>query len=103
MKIVEIQDGLEQSIDHNQINLKKLYQLLQIMLLSHNYNPNNLLNLDTNLNLTDISLERKNANKDGKRDYDNRNIGLKVQNHFDFNLSSTKNRVSIGTEYQKAW
>ncbi|MDD2975133.1 MAG: TonB-dependent receptor, partial [Aliarcobacter cryaerophilus] len=70
--------------------------------LSHNYNPNNLLNLDTNLNLTDISLERKNANnKDGKRDYDNRNIGLKVQNHFDFNLSSTKNRVSIGTEYQK--
>ena len=32
MKIVEIQDGLEQSIDHKQINLKKLYQLLQIML-----------------------------------------------------------------------
>ena len=82
--------------------LEKIISTTTNYALSHNYNPNNLLNLDTNLNLTDISLERKNANnKDGKRDYDNRNIGLKVQNHFDFNLSSTKNRVSIGTEYQK--
>jgi hemoglobin/transferrin/lactoferrin receptor protein len=82
--------------------LEKIVSTTTNYALSHNYNPNNLLNLDTNLNLTDISLERENANNsDGKRDYDNRNIGLKVQNHFDFDLSSTKNRISIGTEYQK--
>ncbi|WP_066347864.1 TonB-dependent receptor domain-containing protein [Aliarcobacter cryaerophilus] len=82
--------------------LEKIISTTTNYTLSHNYNPNNLLNLDTNLNLTDISLKRKNANnKDGKRDYDNRNIGLKVQNHFDFDISSTTNRVSIGADYQK--
>lgn len=65
--------------------------------LNHTYNPNNLLNLETSLNLTDITLEREDEN----RKYDNRNIGLKVQNHFDFDISSSENRVSIGAELQK--
>lgn len=65
--------------------------------LNHTYNPNKLLNLDTNLNLTDISLDRKDEN----RKYENRNIGLKVQNHFDFDILTSQNRISIGTELQK--
>ncbi|OCL94314.1 TonB-dependent receptor domain-containing protein [Arcobacter porcinus] len=82
--------------------LEKIVSTTTNYSLNHTYNPNNLVNLNTNLNLTDISLERKNAkNKDGKRDYENRNIGLKVQNHFDFDISSTTNRVSIGADYQK--
>lgn len=82
--------------------LEKIVSTTTNYTLNHTYNPNNLVNLNTNLNLTDISLERKNANnKDGKRDYENRNIGLKVQNHFDFDISSTTNRVSIGADYQK--
>ena len=39
--------------------LEKIISTTTNYALSHNYNPNNLLNLDTNLNLTDISLERK--------------------------------------------
>ncbi|MDX4068477.1 TonB-dependent receptor domain-containing protein [Aliarcobacter skirrowii] len=42
-----------------------------------------------------------NIRLDGTREYENRNIGLKVQNHFDFDISSTTNRVSIGADYQK--
>ncbi|CAM3428570.1 TonB-dependent receptor domain-containing protein [Arcobacter aquimarinus] len=82
--------------------LEKIVSSTTNYALSHNYNPSNLINLDTNLNLTDITLERKNANNiNGNRTYENRNIGLKVQNHFDFDISSFKNRVSIGGEFQK--
>ncbi|OCL87675.1 TonB-dependent heme receptor A precursor [Aliarcobacter thereius] len=87
--------------------LEKIVSTTTNYTLNHTYNPNNLINLNTNLNLTDINLERKepknNLNKklDGTREYENRNIGLKVQNHFDFDISSTTNRVSIGADYQK--
>lgn len=87
--------------------LEKIVSTTTNYTLNHTYNPNNLVNLNTNLNLTDISLKREepknnlNIRLDGTREYENRNIGLKVQNHFDFDISSTTNRVSIGTDYQK--
>lgn len=87
--------------------LEKIVSTTTNYTLNHTYNPNNLVNLNTNLNLTDISLKREepknksNIRLDGTREYENRNIGLKVQNHFDFDISSTTNRVSIGADYQK--
>lgn len=87
--------------------LEKIVSTTTNYTLNHTYNPNNLVNLNTNLNLTDISLKREepknnlNIRLDGTREYENRNIGLKVQNHFDFDISSTTNRVSIGVDYQK--
>ena len=38
--------------------------------------------------------------KDNDKEYDNNTIGLKVQNHFDFDFSKTNNRFSIGAELQ---
>lgn len=68
--------------------LEKIVSTTTNYTLNHTYNPNNLVNLNTNLNLTDISLKREepknnlNIRLDGTREYENRNIGLKVQNHF---------------------
>ena len=39
--------------------LEKIVSSTTNYALSHNYNPSNLINLDTNLNLTDITLEKK--------------------------------------------
>lgn len=77
--------------------LEKIVSTTTNYAIQHTYNPNNLLNLETNLNLTDITLDRKDEN----RKYENRNIGLKIQNHFDFDTASTNNRFTIGTELQK--
>ncbi|MFX4176988.1 TonB-dependent receptor domain-containing protein [Aliarcobacter butzleri] len=77
--------------------LEKIVSSTTNYALQHNYNPSNLINLDTDLNLTDISLEREDENQK----YENQNIGLKVQNHFDFDISSTSNRISIGAQFQK--
>lgn len=77
--------------------LEKIVSSTTNYTLQHNYNPNDLINLDTNLNLTDISLDREDVDKE----YENRTIGLKIQNHFDFDISTTSNRVSVGTEFQK--
>ena len=77
--------------------LEKIVSSTSNYSLQHNYNPSNLVNLDTNLNFTNISLDRKDEDKK----YENKTIGLKVQNHFDFDLKNTNNRVSIGSEIQK--
>lgn len=66
-------------------------------ILNHNYNPNNLLNLDTKLSLTDINLERKDEN----RKYDNRNLSLQIKNSFDFDILNTNNIFILGTELEK--
>lgn len=65
--------------------------------LNHKYNPSNLVNLDTNLNFSKIELIRKDKNEQ----YFNDTFGLKVQNHFDFDTNSFKNRVSLGFDLQK--
>lgn len=60
--------------------------------LQHNYNPNNLVDLNTDLNLSKINLDRIDKNKE----YENKALGVKIQNHFNFDLSNTKNRFSLG-------
>lgn len=76
--------------------LEKIISTTTNYTIQHNYNPSNLINLDSDLNLTKVEVDRKT----NKKKYENENIGLKVQNHFDFDISNTKNRVSIGTELQ---
>ena len=78
------------------IKLEKVYSTTTSYALQHNYNPSDLINLDSNLNLSNVNVNRK----DNDKKYDNNTIGLKVQNHFDFNFSKTNNRFSIGAEIQ---
>lgn len=65
--------------------------------LQHNFNPNKLINLDTNLNLSTITLERE----DYDEEYENETAGIKIQNHFDFDISNISNRLSLGLQYEK--
>lgn len=65
--------------------------------LNHNYNPNNLLNLETNLNFSEVKIDRKTQNKEYKND----TFGLKVQNHFDFDTASSQNSFSLGVDFSK--
>ena len=65
--------------------------------LQHTYNPNTLVNLHTHLNLTDIMLDRQEVHKE----YENRTVGAKVQNYFDFDILSTPNRASVGIGFEK--
>ena len=78
------------------IKLEKVYSTTTSYALQHNYNPSDLINLDSNLNLSNVNVNRK----DNDKEYDNNTIGLKVQNHFDFDFSKTNNRFSIGAEIQ---
>lgn len=60
--------------------------------LQHNYSQGQLLNLDTDLYLTSILVDRV----DAENEYQNDNIGLKVQNNFYFDSYSTKSDLTVG-------
>ena len=76
--------------------LESIYSTTNSYALQHIYNPSDLVNLETNLNLSDLSVERKDSNNE----YENQTIGLKIQNHFDFDVLNTKNRLSLGVQYE---
>ncbi|RXK13274.1 TonB-dependent receptor [Halarcobacter mediterraneus] len=64
----------------------------------HNYNPdNNLINLQTDLNLSTVNVDRQ----DNDLEYDNETLGIKGQNHFNFNFLNTTNRLSFGAQYEQ--
>jgi len=65
--------------------------------LQHNYNGGKLFNLDTNINYTNILVDRKDANLE----YDNDKIGAKIQNHFYVDVANTKNKFSVGAQFEK--
>jgi len=62
----------------------------------HNYSDGKLLNLDTSLNFTNILVDRI----DTTNEYENDNIGLKVQNHFYVDTASLNNKISVGFEIE---
>jgi len=64
--------------------------------LQHNYSSGKLLNLDTNVNFTNILVDRIDANNE----YDNDKIGVKVQNHFYVDTESLNNKISVGFEIE---
>lgn len=73
-------------------NLEKIVSTTNNYAIQHNYNPNNLLDLDTNLNLSQINLNRVEKNQE----YENRAFEMEIQNHFNFDLVNTNNRFSVG-------
>jgi hemoglobin/transferrin/lactoferrin receptor protein len=77
--------------------LEKISSTTDTYALQHNYNPSKLLDLDTNLNLSRVTLQRE----DNAQEYENETSGLKVQNHFGFDLLSSKNRLTLGMQYEK--
>lgn len=75
-------------------DLEKVVSTTNNYALQHDYNPSNLIDLDTNLNFNKINLDR--ADKD--KEYENKTTELKVQNHFNLDLAKSKNRFSIGVD-----
>jgi len=65
--------------------------------LQHNYSKGQLLDLDTDLYLTNILVDRKDANSE----YDNDKMGIKIQNHFYLDTESTKNELSVGFQIEE--
>ena len=72
--------------------LEKIVATTTSYTLEHKYNGSKLLNLDTNINYTNILVDRRDANSQ----YDNNKIGVKIQNHFYIDSANTKNKFSVG-------
>lgn len=91
------QAGSDVGLNTDPSKLEKIVMTTTNYALNHNYNPNDLLNLETNLNFSEVKIDRKTQNKDYKND----TFGLKVQNHFNFDVSSWENKISLGVDYSK--
>lgn len=91
------QAGSDVGLNTDPSKLEKIVMTTTNYALNHNYNPNDLLNLETNLNFSEVKIDRKTQNKD----YKNNTFGLKVQNHFNFDVSSWENKISLGVDYSK--
>jgi len=64
--------------------------------LQHDYSNGNLLNLDTNIYFTNIEVDREKYDYQ----YDNDTVGIKLQNHFYIDTESTKNKISVGVQFE---
>ncbi|WP_418185007.1 TonB-dependent receptor domain-containing protein [Aliarcobacter vitoriensis] len=91
------QAGSDVGVHTDPTLLEKIIMTTTNYSLNHNYNPNNLINLETNLNFSEVKIDRETNHKEYKND----TFGLKIQNHFDFDIAKSKNRVSVGAELQK--
>lgn len=76
--------------------LEKIVSTTSSYTLQHNYSGGKLLNLDTNINFTNILVDRKDAGFE----YDNDNVGITLQNHFYLDTKSTKNKISLGFQIE---
>ena len=65
--------------------------------LQHNYSNGQLLNLDTDLYLTNILVDRRDAGSE----YENDKIGIILQNHFYIDTESAKNDLSVGFQMEE--
>lgn len=88
--------GSDKGLNVDSTKLEKIVSTTTSYALEHSYNSGKLLNLDTNLNFTNILVDRKDANSK----YENDNIGLKVQNHFYVDTDSLKNKISVGFQIE---
>lgn len=88
--------GSDTGVNTDPTLLEKIISRTTNYSLQHNYNPSKLLNLDSTLNFTNVNINRK----DNNLEYDNDTIGVKIQNHFDFDLKDISNRVSIGFDFE---
>lgn len=88
--------GSDKGLNVDPSLLEKIESTTTKYSLEHNYSSGKLLNLDTNLNFTNILVDRIDVNNE----YDNDKIGLKVQNHFYVDTKSLKNKISIGFQIE---
>ncbi len=73
-------------------DLEKIVSTTNNYAIQHNYNPNNLLDLNTDLNLSQINLDRV----EKEQEYKNTAFEVKIQNYFNFDLANTNNRFFVG-------
>ena len=89
-------DGSDKGVIVDPSLLEKISSTTTNYTLQHNYSDSKLLNLDTNINLTNILVDRE----DEDLEYENDKLGLKVQNHFYVDLADTKNKFSLGFDIE---
>ena len=65
--------------------------------LQHNYSVVRFMYLDTDINYTNISVDRK----DQDLEYTNEKIGVTVQNHFVFSTDLSNNEISVGFQLEE--
>lgn len=88
--------GSDKGLNINPALLEEIESTTTNYTLQHNYSNGELLNLDSNLNFTNILVDRKDANSE----YDNDKIGLKMQNHFYLDTDNIKNKISVGFQIE---
>ncbi|MCB5160473.1 TonB-dependent receptor domain-containing protein [Marinomonas algarum] len=84
--------GSDKGLNVDPASLEEISSTTTTYGLQHRYSEGQLLNLDTNLYFTNILVDRV----DAENEYENDNIGLKVQNVFYFDTSSMKSDLTIG-------
>lgn len=88
--------GSDKGIIYDSSLLEEIESTTTNYTVQHNYSKGKLLNLDTNLNFTNVLVDRIDENSE----YENDTIGLKVQNHFYIDTTSTKNKISLGFQIE---
>lgn len=77
-------------------NIEHIVSTTSSYTLEHNYHGGRLLNLDTNINYTNILVDREDKNLE----YENDKIGVTFQNHFYVDIADTKNKFSLGAQIE---
>lgn len=77
-------------------NIEHIVSTTSSYTLEHSYHGSRLLNLDTNINYTNILVDRQDKNLE----YENDKIGATLQNHFYVNIANTKNKFSVGAQIE---
>ena len=88
--------GSDKGLNVNPALLEDVISTTTSYTLQHDYSNGNLLNLDTNIYFTNIEVDREKYDYQ----YDNDTAGLKLQNHFYLDTKSTKNKISVGVQFE---
>jgi len=88
--------GSDKGLNVNPALLENIESTTTKYSVQHQYNDCRLLNLDTDLNFTNILVDRV----DTTNEYENDKLGLKVQNHFYVDTESLNNKISVGFQIE---
>jgi len=77
-------------------DIEKIVSTTTNYTLQHNYSASNLLNLDTNINFTNVLVNRE----DEGAEYENDTASIKLQNNFYLDTGSSKNKISVGVQFE---
>lgn len=88
--------GSDKGLNVNPALLEDVVSTTTSYTLQHDYSNGNLLNLDTSIYFTNIEVDREKYDYQ----YDNDTAGIKLQNYFYLDTKSTKNKISVGVQFE---